>query len=63
MRKSRLHLARKFDSEQERKDYFRFPNKDSKGSPSTYSMNNKQMKEFEAGTIRRIIKNVFHYIK
>jgi|TARA_R100000656_G_scaffold122231_1_gene97708 hypothetical protein len=63
MRKTGLHLARKFNSEKERKDYFIFPNKDSKGRPSTYTMNNKQMKEFEAATVRRIIRNVFHHIK
>tara|TARA_R100000049_G_C1852517_1_gene19206 strand:- start:273 stop:464 length:192 start_codon:yes stop_codon:yes gene_type:complete len=63
MRKTGLHLARKFNGEKERKDYFIFPNKDSKGRPSTYTMNNKQMKEFEAATVRRIIRNVFHHIK
>jgi hypothetical protein len=59
----RLHLARKFDGEKERREYFIFPNKDSKGKSSTYIMSNKQMKEFEAATVRRIIRNVFHYIK
>ena len=63
MSKFRLHLARKFDGERERRDYFLFPNKNSKGESSTYIMSNKQMKEFEAATVRRIIRNVFHYIK
>ena len=63
MSKFRLHLARKFDGDKERREYFVFPNKNSEGSPSTYIMSNKQMKEFEAATIKRIIKNVFHYIK
>ena len=63
MNKFRLHLARKFDGDKERREYFVFPNKNSEGSHSTYIMSNRQMKEFEDATIKRIIRNVFHYIK
>ena len=63
MSKFKLNLLRKFNNDRERRDYFTFPNKDSNGNPSTYLMNNKQMKEFEASIVRRIVRNVFHYIK
>ena len=63
MRKSNLNLLRKFDSEKERREYFTFPNRDSDGGPSTYTMNNKQMKEREIAIVKRIVRNVFHYIK
>jgi len=63
MKISKLNLLRKFDSEKERKEYFTFPNKDGNGNHSTYTMNDKQMEEFENAIIRRIIRNVFHYIK
>ena len=59
----KLNLLRKFDNDRDRREYFTFPNKDSNGNPSTYTMNNKQMKEFEAAIVRRIVRNVFHYIK
>jgi len=59
----KLNLLRKFDNDRDRRAYFTFPNKDSNGNRSTYSMNNKQMKEFEAAIVRRIVRNVFHYIK
>jgi hypothetical protein len=62
MNKFKLNLLRKFDNDKERRDYFTFPNKDINGNSSTYSMNDKQMKEFETSIIRKIVKNVFHYI-
>lgn len=61
--KFKLNLVRKFNNDRERRAYFTFPNKDSDGNPSTYTMNNKQMKEFEAAIVKRIVRNVFHYIK
>ena len=61
--KFKLNLIRKFDNDRERRAYFTFHNKDSDGIPSTYTMNNKQMKEFEAAIVKRIVRNVFHYIK
>ena len=63
MRNFELRLARKFNDDRERKEYFKFPNKDSNGNPSSYQMNNKQMKEFEQAVIRRIIRNIIHIIK
>jgi len=63
MRNFELRLARKFNDDRERKEYFKFPNKDSNGKSSTYQMNNKQMKEFEQAVIRRIIRNIIHIIK
>ena len=62
MKSSALNISRKFRDDRERKDYFKFPNKDSNGNPSSYQMNNKQMKEFERAMIRRIMKNVIHRI-
>jgi len=59
----KLNLIRKFDNDRDRKAYFTFPNKDSNSNSSTYSMNNKQMKEFEVAIIKRIVRNVFHHIK
>ena len=62
MKNFELRLARKFRDDRERKDYFKFSNKDSNGRPSSYQMNNKQMEEFERAIIKRIIKNVVHTI-
>ena len=62
MKNSVLNISRKFRDDRERKEYFKFPNKDSDGNPSSYQMNNKQMKEFERAMIRRIMKNVIHTI-
>jgi len=62
MKNFELKLGRKFRDDNERKDYFKFSNKDSNGNPSTYQMNNKQMKEFERAVIKRIVKNVIHTI-
>jgi len=62
MKNFELRLARKFRDDRERKDYFKFSNKDSNGRPSSYQMNNKQMEEFERAIIKRIIKNVIHTI-
>ena len=59
----KLNLLRKFDNDRERRAYFTFSNKDSEGRPSSYTMNNKQMKEFESAVVKRIVRNVFHYIK
>ena len=56
MSESKLNLLRKFNSEIERREYFTFPNRDSDGSPSTYTMNNKQMKEYEIAIVKRIIR-------
>ena len=61
--KFKLNLVRKFNNDRETRAYFTLPNKDSDGNPSTYTMNNKQMKEFEAAIVKRIVRNVFHYIK
>jgi hypothetical protein len=60
MRNFELRLARKFNDDRERKEYFKFPNKDSNGNSSTYQMNNKQMKEFERASLRRIFKKIIH---
>ena len=60
MKSSELNISRKFRDDRERKDYFKFPNKDSNGNPSTYQMNNKQMKEFEQASLRRIFKKIIH---
>jgi hypothetical protein len=60
VRNFELKLSRNFRDDGERRDYFKFPNKDSNGNPSTYQMNNRQMKEFEKAVIRRIFKNVIH---
>ena len=62
MKSSELNISRKFRDDRERKDYFKFPNKDSNGNPSSYQMNDKQMKEFGRAMIRRIMKNVIHRI-
>ena len=62
MKNFELRLSRKFRDDRERKDYFKFSNKDSNGRPSSYQMNNKQMEEFERAIIKRIIKNVVHTI-
>ena len=62
MRNSELNVSRNFRDDRQRKEYFKFPNKDSNGNPSTYQMNNKQMKEFERAIIRRIMKNIIHII-
>ena len=62
MRNSELRIARKFNDDRERKEYFKFPNKDSNGNPSSYQMNNKQMKEFERASIRRIFKKIINKI-
>ena len=62
MKNFELRLARKFRDDRERKNYFKFSNKDSNGRPSSYQMNNKQMEEFERAIIKRIIKNVIHTI-
>ena len=62
MKNSELNISRKFRDDRERKEYFKFPNKDSNGNASSYQMNNKQMKEFERAIIRRIMKNVIHTI-
>ena len=62
MKNFELRISRNFRDDKERKEYFKFPNKDSNGNPSTYQMNNKQMKEFERAIIRRIMKNVIHTI-
>ena len=62
-REYKLNLLRKFDSEKERREYFTFPNRDSVGSSSTYTKNNEQMKEREIAIVKRIVRNVFHYIK
>ena len=43
MKNSELNISRKFRDDRERNDYFKFPNKDSNGNPSSYQMNNKQM--------------------
>ena len=59
----KLNLLRKFDSEIERREYFTFPNRDSVGSSSTYTMTNEQMREREIAIVKRIVRNVFHYIK
>jgi len=60
MRNSELNISRNFRDDRERKEYFKFPNKDSNGNPSTYQMNNKQMKEFEQAAVRRIFKKTIH---
>jgi len=60
MKNFQLKLGRKFRGDDERRDYFKFSNKDSNGNPSTYQMNNKQMKEFERAIIKRIVKNIMH---
>ena len=60
MRNFELRIARKFNDDRERKEYFKFPNKDSNGNPSSYQMNNKQMKEFERAALRRIMKKIIH---
>ena len=60
MKNSELNISRKFRDDRERKEYFKFPNKDSNGNPSSYQMNNKQMKEFERAAIRRIFKKTIH---
>ena len=60
MKNFQLKLGRKFRGDDERKDYFKFSNKDSNGNPSTYQMNNKQMKEFERAIFKRIVKNIMH---
>ena len=62
MKNFELRISRNFRDDKERKEYFKFPNKDSNGNPSTYQMNNKQMKEFERAMIKRIMKNVIHRI-
>ena len=62
MKNFELRISRNFRDDKERKEYFKFPNKDSNGNPSTYQMNNKQMKEFERAVIKRIVKNVIHTI-
>ena len=60
MKNFELRLSRKFRDDSERKDYFKFSNTDSNGNPSSYQMNNKQMKEFERAIVRKIFKNTIH---
>ena len=60
MKDIELKIARNFRDDKERREYFKFSNKDSNGNPSTYQMNNKQMKEFERAALRRIFKKTMH---
>jgi len=62
MKNFELKLGRKFRDDRERKDYFKFKNKDSNGNPSTYQMNNKQMEELERAIVKRIVKHFLHTI-
>ena len=43
MKNFELTISRNFRDDKERREYFKFSNKDSNGNPSTYQMNNKQI--------------------
>jgi len=40
-----LNISRNFNNPGDARKYFTFPNKDKNGTPSTYQMKEKQMKE------------------
>ena len=59
----KLNLARKFRDLNITREYFSFMNNDSEGEPSTYEMNDNQMKEFEESCIKRTIRQTFHKMR
>ena len=59
----KLNLARKFRDLNTTREYFSFMNNDNKGEPSTYEMNDNQMKEFEESYVKRIIRQTFHKMR
>ena len=59
----KLNLARKFRDLNTTREYFSFMNTDSKGEPSTYEMDDSQMKEFEESCIKRTIRQIFHKMR
>jgi|TARA_R100001530_G_scaffold2659_1_gene4278 hypothetical protein len=58
-----LNISRNFNNPGDARKYFTFPNKDKNGTPSTYQMKEKQMKEWENAFIKKIVKRVIHNMK
>ena len=55
-----LNIGRKFDTDSQRRDYFRISGINKYSKQFEYNMSDNQMTELENSIIRKIIKKVMH---